>query len=108
MDEEKIKFNFFKIRSIGNLIKEIKIKQSTQYPFNANEDLLKIITNLINTAITDEDKLYEKSTSLESRDSIGSDKEIKKEMRKSKSLLKTYTKALNKSVSFNIKPSDDS
>ena len=108
MDEEKIKFNFFKIRSIGNLIKEIKIKQSTQYPFNANEDLLKIITNLMNTAITDEDKLYEKSTSLESRDSIGSDKEIKKEMRKSKSLLKTYTKALNKSVSFNIKPSDDS
>ncbi|KAL7722600.1 Ras GTP exchange factor [Entamoeba marina] len=101
MDEEKIKFNFYKIRSIGNLIKEIRMRQVTLYSFEPVEKLQNIIQNIIDNAVSDEEKLFELSNSLEPKTGVTPKKEKSrsKDKKQSEQMIKTYGRALSKSIS---------
>ncbi|KAL7716679.1 Ras guanine nucleotide exchange factor [Entamoeba marina] len=89
-------YNFYKLRGLGNLIKEIQIKQKTPFPFYQAPNLQMMINTL--EIITDEESLYKMS---EAREPKPADKVIditkkpyKGEAKDASSLLKSYLKKI--------------
>lgn len=85
--------NWFKIRQIGNLIKEIMIKQAVGYPFERYEALLVYYENA--PKLDNEDQLYELSLNLEKkRGEMNSElqKRIKKNEKEGHDRIKKYNK----------------
>ncbi|KAL7722256.1 Ras guanine nucleotide exchange factor [Entamoeba marina] len=89
-------YNFYKLRSIGNLIKEIQIKQKTPFPFYHAHSLQQLIEYL--EVIHDEESLYKMSIAQEPKpvDKIIdiTKKPYKSEWKESNSLLKSYLKKI--------------
>ncbi|ELP88304.1 ras GTP exchange factor, son of sevenless, putative [Entamoeba invadens IP1] len=64
-DTEKSLINFFKIRGIGNLIKEIMVKQAVPYPFKRNDTIIEYFEQF--QIVDDEEVLFDMSTKLEEK-----------------------------------------
>ena len=71
--------NFFKVRQIGNLIKEIIVKQAVDYPFGKYEEFLTYYKNA--PKMESEEELYELSMNLEKKRGPA-DKELQKKIAK--------------------------
>jgi len=59
------RYNFYKLRGIGNLIKEIQVKQRANFSFGVSEQLKNIIHSP--TIISNEDQLYKMSQRHEAK-----------------------------------------
>ena len=88
--------NFFKVRQIGNLIKEIMIKQAVDYPFARYNEFFAYYDGA--AKIEDEDALYDLSVQLEAKRGPMNkelEKKISKLEKEGNSRIKKYHKFLN-------------
>lgn len=102
-EAENQMINWFKVRSIGNLIKEILVKQTIPYPFKRYNVLMTYYEAvLINE---NQDSLYDQSLGLEmkkgEKDKVFSnddEKKIAKSKKDATSRIKKYVKLMSKEI----------
>ncbi|ELP88285.1 ras GTP exchange factor, putative [Entamoeba invadens IP1] len=95
--EDKLLINWFKVRQIGNLIKEIMVKQAVAYPFRKYDSLVEYYSGA--PVLEDEEQMYDLSVSLEEkRGEMNSDleKKISKLKKDGHAAVKKYVKFYSK------------
>ena len=101
--DDKEKINFYKLRGIGNLVKEIQMKQNTFYEMEVAPNVREYIENM--KIITNEDEMFDISQKNEPKVDLKtldlSKKPYKSEVAKYKDLSKEYKKKLKKLQSEN-------
>ncbi|ELP88301.1 guanine nucleotide exchange factor, putative, partial [Entamoeba invadens IP1] len=97
-DEAKSLINWFKVRGIGNLIKEIMVKQSSFYNFKKLDEFVKYYDKP--PILDDQDQLFELSLSYEQKrpETLTSDieKKISKLRKEGHAAIKKYVKFYSK------------
>ncbi|BFU18308.1 Ras guanine nucleotide exchange factor, putative [Entamoeba histolytica HM-1:IMSS-B] len=94
---DKLLINWFKIRSIGNLVKEIMVKQAIGYPVKRYNEIMNFYNSY--KIEEDQDKLYDISITLETkRGEINNEleKKIAKLKKEGNTKIKKYIKYLSK------------
>ncbi|EKE38905.1 hypothetical protein ENUP19_0095G0017 [Entamoeba nuttalli] len=90
------KFNFYKLRGIGNLIKEIQMKQKTSFSFNIAPNVRDFINSI--QVISNEDQLFNLSQKHEPKVTEKfidlTKKPYKHDAKEAKELLKSYLKRI--------------